>query len=53
MDALRKAYHRAVQIPLDNVEKLWQELETFENGLNKITVSDSSRYTKLGVEICM
>lgn len=38
MDALRKVYHRAVQIPLENVEKLWTELETFENSLNKITV---------------
>jgi len=38
MDALRKIYHRAVQIPLENVEKLWSELETFESGLNKITV---------------
>ncbi|KAF9460965.1 hypothetical protein BDZ94DRAFT_1238063 [Collybia nuda] len=37
MDALRKVYHRAVQIPLDNVEGLWQELETFETNLNKIT----------------
>jgi cleavage stimulation factor subunit 3 len=37
MDALRKVYHRAVQIPLDNVEKLWQELEAFETNLNKIT----------------
>ncbi|KAH7881852.1 hypothetical protein F5I97DRAFT_1818069 [Phlebopus sp. FC_14] len=37
MDALRKVYHRAVQIPLENVEKLWSELEAFENNLNKIT----------------
>ncbi|KAA1478447.1 Suf-domain-containing protein [Dentipellis sp. KUC8613] len=37
MDALRKVYHRAVQIPLENVETLWQELEAFENGLNRIT----------------
>lgn len=37
MDALRKVYHRAVQIPLDNVEGLWQELETFETNLNRIT----------------
>ncbi|KDR71055.1 hypothetical protein GALMADRAFT_254221 [Galerina marginata CBS 339.88] len=37
MDSLRKIYHRAVQIPLDNVERLWQELETFETGLNRIT----------------
>ncbi|KAI9512750.1 hypothetical protein F5148DRAFT_1161352 [Russula earlei] len=37
MDALRKVYHRAVQIPLENVEALWSELETFENNLNRIT----------------
>ncbi|KAG6841341.1 hypothetical protein C0991_012166 [Blastosporella zonata] len=37
MDALRKVYHRAVQIPLEGVETLWQELESFENGLNRIT----------------
>ncbi|KAF8631737.1 hypothetical protein AX15_002220 [Amanita polypyramis BW_CC] len=37
MDALRKVYHRAVQIPLDNVEQLWHDLETFETNLNKIT----------------
>lgn len=38
MDALRKVYHRAVQIPLENVETLWKDYEAFENGLNKITV---------------
>jgi len=38
MDFLRKVYHHAVQIPLENVEKLWSELETFKNSLNKITV---------------
>ncbi|KAG6910176.1 hypothetical protein DXG01_012625 [Tephrocybe rancida] len=37
MDALRKVYHRAVQIPLEGVEALWQELESFENSLNRIT----------------
>ncbi|KAH9963267.1 hypothetical protein BC827DRAFT_1194505 [Russula dissimulans] len=37
MDALRKVYHRAVQIPLENVETLWSELEAFENNLNRIT----------------
>ncbi|KAK0184254.1 hypothetical protein F5146DRAFT_938870 [Armillaria mellea] len=37
MDALRKAYHSAVQIPLDNVEKLWKDLEAFEMKLSKIT----------------
>ncbi|KAJ7983053.1 Suf-domain-containing protein [Mycena polygramma] len=37
MDALRKVYQRAVQIPLDNVEQLWTQYEAFEAGLNKIT----------------
>jgi cleavage stimulation factor subunit 3 len=35
-DSLRKVYHKAVQIPLENVESLWQELESFENGISKI-----------------
>ena len=38
MDALRKIYQRAVQIPLENVEILWKDYEAFENMLNKITV---------------
>lgn len=37
MDALRKVYHRAVQIPLDNVGRLWQDLEAFEMKLSRIT----------------
>lgn len=37
MDALRKVYHRAVQIPLENVQSLWEDLESFEISLNKIT----------------
>ena len=41
MDAVCKAYHRAVRIPLDNVERLWQELEAFETGLNNVTVRPS------------
>lgn len=41
MDALRGAYHRAVVIPLENVEALWRELDSFETSLNKITVSVS------------
>lgn len=44
MDALRKVYHRAVQIPLENVETLWSELETFETNLNRITASITSLY---------
>ena len=39
MDALRSVYHRAVVIPLENVESLWRELDAFENKLSKITVS--------------
>lgn len=38
MDALRRVYHRAVQIPLENIDQLWRELDVFENKLNKITV---------------
>ena len=38
MDAIRKAYQRAVQIPMDNVKRLWEEYQEFENNLNKITV---------------
>ena len=38
MDALRKVYHRVIQIPIEGVDKLWQELEAFENNLNRITV---------------
>ncbi|KAL0563898.1 mRNA 3'-end-processing protein rna14 [Marasmius crinis-equi] len=34
-DAIRKVLHRAVQIPLQNIETLWGELESFENGLDR------------------
>ncbi|KAI5478156.1 mRNA 3'-end-processing protein RNA14 [Pseudohyphozyma bogoriensis] len=37
MDALRKAYQRAVCIPVNNVELIWQEYNAFENNLNKMT----------------
>ncbi|KAH9843581.1 Suf-domain-containing protein [Rhodofomes roseus] len=37
MDAVRKAYQRAVQIPMDNIKRLWEEYQDFENGLNRIT----------------
>jgi cleavage stimulation factor subunit 3 len=37
MDALRKVYHRTVQAPPDNVERLGQDLEAFETNLNRIT----------------
>ncbi|KAF7318017.1 hypothetical protein HMN09_00309000 [Mycena chlorophos] len=47
MDTLRKAYHSAVQIPLDNVEKFWSDLEAFEIGLNKITTRGTCRSTRM------
>ncbi|KAE9411113.1 Suf-domain-containing protein [Gymnopus androsaceus JB14] len=37
MDMVRKAYQRAVQTPLDNIEKLWSDYESFEVKLNRIT----------------
>ncbi|KAJ7717418.1 hypothetical protein DFH07DRAFT_762011 [Mycena maculata] len=35
VDALRKAYHKAIQIPLDNIEDLWRNYGVFETGLDK------------------
>jgi len=43
-DSLRKAYQRAVSIPMNDVEVFWREYDSFENELNKATVS-----TKLDV----
>ena len=37
MDTLQEVYHRAIQIPLENVEHLWLELEAFKTGLNRAT----------------
>ena len=39
MDSLRKAYQKAVCIPTQAVNGLWKEYDSFEMGLNKITVS--------------
>jgi cleavage stimulation factor subunit 3 len=39
MDQLRKAYQRAICIPTAAVNTLWKEYDSFEMGLNKITVS--------------
>lgn len=41
MDALRRIYQRAVQIPLESLEQMWSEYNAFEVGLNKITVSSN------------
>ncbi|SGY68797.1 BQ5605_C004g02920 [Microbotryum silenes-dioicae] len=37
MDALRKVLQSAVQIPVENVEQIWQEYNAFENNLSKLT----------------
>ncbi|KAL7910920.1 hypothetical protein GGI35DRAFT_446003 [Trichoderma velutinum] len=37
MDQLRKAYHRAINVPMSTVNNLWKEYDQFEMGLNKVT----------------
>ncbi|KAG5919490.1 mRNA 3'-end-processing protein rna14 [Claviceps capensis] len=37
MDQLRKAYHRAINVPISTVNTLWKEYDQFEMGLNKVT----------------
>lgn len=37
MDLLRKAYQRAVCVPMSAVTALWKEYDSFEMGLNKMT----------------
>lgn len=39
MDQLRKAYQRAITVPMSAVNNLWKEYDQFEMGLNKMTVS--------------
>lgn len=39
MDQLRKAYQRAVGVPMSSLNALWKEYDQFEMSLNKITVS--------------
>ncbi|KAG6875136.1 hypothetical protein C0992_005078 [Termitomyces sp. T32_za158] len=34
LHALRRVYYRAVQVPFNGVEKLWQELKLFEDSLD-------------------
>lgn len=40
MDQMRKAYQRAICIPMSTVNALWKEYDQFEMSLNKITVSN-------------
>ncbi|KAL4810535.1 hypothetical protein BDV18DRAFT_131218 [Aspergillus unguis] len=37
MDLLRKAYQRAICVPMQAVNTLWKEYDQFEMGLNKLT----------------
>lgn len=57
MDALRKTYHRAICIPLDGIEQIWKDYDTFENTLNRITVIPFHfflmfRWTCDGIKCC-
>lgn len=44
MDQLRKAYQRAICIPTSAVNGLWKEYDSFEMGLNKMTVFIHSHF---------
>ncbi|KAK0625290.1 hypothetical protein B0T17DRAFT_508292 [Bombardia bombarda] len=37
MDQLRKAYQRAICVPISNINILWKEYDKFEMNLNKLT----------------
>ncbi|UZJ53960.1 hypothetical protein CBS101457_003280 [Exobasidium rhododendri] len=37
MDDIRRAYQRAVTVPLANIEFIWREYDAYENGLNRVT----------------
>ncbi|KAI8897597.1 hypothetical protein BC833DRAFT_649433 [Globomyces pollinis-pini] len=37
MDLLRKIFHKAIHTPLQNIEDIWKEYDTFENQLSKLT----------------
>jgi len=38
MDTLRKAYHRAVAIPMLDIEEIWRNYSAFENTMTKAIV---------------
>jgi cleavage stimulation factor subunit 3 len=38
MDQMRKAYQRAIGVPMSSLNILWKEYDQFEMSLNKITV---------------
>ena len=37
LDIMRKAYHRAIAVPMSTVSSLWKEYEQFETSANKLT----------------
>jgi cleavage stimulation factor subunit 3 len=37
MDAIRRTFHIAITMPINNVEALWKDYDSYENGLNKLT----------------
>jgi cleavage stimulation factor subunit 3 len=39
MNAIRKVYIRAVQIPVVNIDELWTELEAFDMNFHDIAVT--------------
>jgi hypothetical protein len=41
IDAMRKTFHRAICIPMDQIEHIWKDYDAFENQLNKMTVRDT------------
>jgi cleavage stimulation factor subunit 3 len=45
MDQTRKIYQRAICMPIENLESLWQAYNAFENDLNKTTVHLVSQAT--------
>jgi cleavage stimulation factor subunit 3 len=47
MDQLRKAYQRAINVPMSTLNGIWKEYDQFEMGLNKITVS-----TLVRIRVC-
>lgn len=44
---MRRAYQKAVTIPLNNVEHLWKEYDQWENNLNRLTVCILALYNSI------
>lgn len=49
MDSLRKAFQRALQAPVNNVEAIWQDYNAFENNLSKMTVRSAALASSEGL----